>query len=106
MSKKLPRGTLDRLWSDPANWPLAGLYYCKGDPRIIVPKRNPRFGWTMNFAHTSTWVALLLLVVSVIVPIMYLKSLNTAAAIGLLGVWVVLLLIICGRMSSTSRHED
>lgn len=30
---------------------LGFLYFCKDDPRIIVPKRNKGFGWTLNFAR-------------------------------------------------------
>ena len=40
-------------WHDPANWhggPL-GLYYSKADSRSLVPKRNPAFGFTVNFAR-------------------------------------------------------
>ncbi len=42
----------DRLWQDPAHWNAWG-YNCAKDPRIIVPKPNPSFGWTVNFAHAK-----------------------------------------------------
>jgi hypothetical protein len=107
MNKKLPRGTLDRLWTDPDNWLPLGLYYCKDDPRIIVPKKIRAFGWTMNFAHTWVWAALLILIISAIVPIIYLKSTYNPAGTALfLTVWVVSLVVICRMMSSTSKHED
>ncbi len=29
------------------------FYYCKADPRVIVPKRYKWMGWTINAAHPS-----------------------------------------------------
>jgi len=28
-----------------------GLYNDPNDPRVIVPKMNPNFGWTFNIGH-------------------------------------------------------
>lgn len=28
-----------------------GLYHGPDDPRLIVPKRNPALGWTVNVDH-------------------------------------------------------
>jgi len=43
-------------WEDPANWRLFGsCYYAPRDPRVWVRKREPRFGWTTNFAHPAAW---------------------------------------------------
>jgi len=41
-----------RLWEDPANWGhgVWGCYFCKDDPRLIVPKRRLP-GGTFNMAH-------------------------------------------------------
>jgi len=58
MSAKLPPGTLEKLWNDPANWHAHYIYYCKADPRYVVPKRNRWAGWTMNFAHGAAWIYL------------------------------------------------
>ena len=60
MSAKLPHGTLEKLWSDPAHWRGLGIYSCKEDPRILVPKRRKWAGWTLNFAHPGAWVHLIL----------------------------------------------
>jgi uncharacterized membrane protein len=51
MGARLPRGTLERLWRDPENW-RGLLYVCEQDPRVVVPKRNPIMGWTINWAHS------------------------------------------------------
>lgn len=42
--------TPDHEWRDPRNW-RGLLYVAPRDPRVIVPKRNPAYGWTFNFAH-------------------------------------------------------
>ena len=38
----------DREWHDPKNWRSLGRYSAPNDPRVMVPKRNPRLGWTFN----------------------------------------------------------
>jgi hypothetical protein len=107
MSKKLPRGTLDRLWSDPAHWRWLGIYSCKKDPRIIVPKKIKRMGWTMNFAHAGASLALVLVLLASTVPVIYLKSVNDPMGIVVfLTLWTIALVVACGVMSSSRRYED
>jgi hypothetical protein len=104
---KLPRGTLDKLWSDPANWHGWGFYYCKDDPRTIVPKRIKWTGWTINFAHTSAWVGLLKGIAIAIVPTFLLKMYGNW---WLPLLWIaVLIFVSCVRSrakSSPSRYEN
>jgi uncharacterized membrane protein len=52
----------DLEWGRPDNWTSLGLYRCARDPRILVPKRNPVLGWTVNIAHRGgrVWLAVLL----------------------------------------------
>lgn len=40
-------------WARPENWhgALLGVYRSRLDTRVIVPKRNPAFGWTINLGH-------------------------------------------------------
>ncbi len=43
--------------NEPNPWKKWGLfYYDPADPRIIVPKQIPIFGWTLNFASKISWV--------------------------------------------------
>jgi uncharacterized membrane protein len=46
-----------------------GLYYDPSDPRLVVPKSNPAFGWTLNVAHQPARIILFLLVASIIVSV-------------------------------------
>ena len=44
-------------WHRPESWrggPL-GIYHAPRDPRVWVPKRDPAFGWTLNFARRAAW---------------------------------------------------
>jgi uncharacterized membrane protein len=39
-------------WARPENWSgWLGTYRSARDRRLWVPKKNPRLGWTLNFAH-------------------------------------------------------
>jgi uncharacterized membrane protein len=49
--------------NDPLNW-KGPFYFNKKDSRVLLPKPNKSFGWTLNFANPYTY---LLLVLSVIV---------------------------------------
>jgi uncharacterized membrane protein len=45
-----------QAWSDPTNWShrgIFGLYFNKQDARVLVPKANPAFGWTLNLARPA-----------------------------------------------------
>jgi len=54
----MTREQLDRLWNDPRSW-TPWAYRCPADPRLIVPKRQPWAGWTVNFAHPWAWPAVI-----------------------------------------------
>ena len=45
---------------DPENYVWKFFYCNKKDPRIMVPKRNPNWGMTVNFAQRRTYLFLLL----------------------------------------------
>ena len=60
-------------WRSPENWhggPL-GLYYSRRDSRAFVPKRNPAFGATINFARPLgvVWLVGLLVFAATLVVI-------------------------------------
>ena len=68
----MQRDELQKLWEDERNWGHGswGCYFCKEDPRLIVPKRRLP-GGTFNMAHraavpllTAMFVFLILLVIA------------------------------------------
>jgi hypothetical protein len=73
---------LQKLWEDERHWGHGslGCYFCKEDPRLVVPKRR-LIGGTFNLAHHSAiplLTAIFLLLVVLIV-------------VGFLGAGVILL---------------
>lgn len=56
MKTKLDQQLLDSMWKNPDNW--KGIIYVNGkDPRLIVPKSNPKLGSTLNFGNKLTYLA-------------------------------------------------
>jgi uncharacterized membrane protein len=58
-----PQETNDAEWRNPENWHggWLGIYKSERDTRAWVPKRNPAFGSTVNFAHRAGVLQLLLI---------------------------------------------
>ncbi|MEY4595050.1 MAG: hypothetical protein RIQ47_1460 [Bacteroidota bacterium] len=52
---KPDKESLNKWHSDDANWKWGVFYVNKEDPRVWLPKRNPVMGWTLNFAHRSSY---------------------------------------------------
>ncbi len=62
MSNKPSKETLDEWHKDPNNWIFGIFYFNKKDKRIFPPKRNPMFGWTINFANPISIFSLLAII--------------------------------------------
>lgn len=67
MSKKSKQRLKERNqseWENPKNWSggVFGIYKSDKDTRLWVPKKNPKMGWTFNFAKTSAYIWLGLLI--------------------------------------------
>lgn len=43
---------------DPKNWKLGAFYHNREDKRLIVDKKNPNNGSTLNFAHPTSYLFL------------------------------------------------
>ena len=59
---------IEACWKDPHSY-KCGVYYCKTDPRVIVPRRFKWMGWTINFARPSAIPVLLGMVALMVVPV-------------------------------------
>jgi hypothetical protein len=66
----MTRQELETLWKDPSNRKWGIFYYCKADPRVIVPKRLKWMGWTVNTARPLAIPVSLLLIALVAGPTM------------------------------------
>ncbi len=61
-------GTYDEYWNDDKNWHM-GVYSCREDPRVIVPKRPKWAGMTLNFAHRkAAWSLLVTTLLIALLP--------------------------------------
>ena len=49
-------------WKNPDNW-SAGLYFCKRDSRVWVPKQVRSLGWTLNLGQRKGAMALVATIV-------------------------------------------
>ena len=50
---------IQKWQNNPKNWKGYFFYYNKEDNRVMVDKRNPRFGATLNFANPKTYIVVL-----------------------------------------------
>jgi len=56
MKSKLDQQLLDTMWKNPDNW-KGIIYFNSKDPRLLVPKSNPKLGLTLNFGNRLTYLA-------------------------------------------------
>lgn len=61
MKQKVSKELKEKWHDDSKNWLLGFLYFNRIDPRVIVPKKNPFMGWTINFASIYSYLILLLI---------------------------------------------
>ena len=55
--------------TNPENYKWGFFYFNPKDKRVILPKANPFFGWTVNFGNWQTYLLIVLLIL-----ILYLTS--------------------------------
>src|ERR1035437_5344760 len=95
---------IEACWKDPHSY-KCGVYYCKTDPRVIVPRRFKWMGWTINFARPSAIPVLLGMIALIILPSAIVRaSGGGTAVVSLTGVASILTVcLLSAYLSSTSR---
>jgi hypothetical protein len=90
----MTREQLDALWAERRNWKW-GVYYCKEDPRVVVPKRARWMGWTINFARPTAVPVLVLFLGILIIPLVVAKwagmkdqGILIVAAMAIVALWM------------------
>ena len=95
---------LEALRRDPQNrkW---GVYYCKADPRVIVPKRLKWMGWTINAARPSAILVVLFTIAIVIVPVSIVRASGggSGAVLGTIAASAAVVCLFCAYLSSGKR---
>ncbi len=105
-----PVEDLSRFTQDGRNWYGHVFYFCREDPRIVVPKRIGAMGWTVNFARPMA-VPFLLLVcatLGILYVVLYHRgATHTTTGVSFI-VWVVCLVLLCHHMARPlrRRHAD
>jgi len=65
MSKKQQQNNYDLWHRDPENWRFGVFYVNRKDPRVIVPKRDPVMGRTLNFGNPVSYILILTLAATI-----------------------------------------
>ena len=101
----MTREEIEACWKDPRNRKWGVFYYCKADPRAIVPKRLKWMGWTINAARPSAIPVLLLLLAILAAPILVVEAKGagngTVLITGAASITVVCL--VCAYLSSRTE---
>ncbi len=65
MKNKAEKEFVVPMSKNPNNW--KGVFYVNHkDKRIIVPKKNPSFGWTLNFGHKVSYLGMALIILIIV----------------------------------------
>lgn len=72
MKNRMDKLILDTMHKNPENW-KGPIYFNRKDYRIIVPKRNPAMGWTLNFASPYAYISLAAIIIIAIGSKYFLK---------------------------------
>ena len=100
---------IEGCWCDPANWKLDFIYFCRQDPRVIVPKRVKGFGWTLNFAKPFALPVLVFTVILLLAPISLMLALGVTSKAWYITVScmeIVSLCYLCNYFASSQRYAD
>jgi hypothetical protein len=100
----MTREEIENCWKDPHNrkW---GFYYCRADPRAIVPRHRKWMGWTLNFARPSAVPVLLCVFALLIVPVSIVRANGGGTTARLLTIIasVIVVCLLSAYLSSTKR---
>ena len=95
---------IEACWKDSQNYKW-GAYYCKADPRVIVPKRRKWMGWTLNFARPSAIPALLGIIALIVLPARMVRaSGGGTAVVSITGVASILIVVLLSAYLSSSKR--
>jgi len=98
---------LEKLWGDKNNWLGFAIYYCKNDPRLVVPKRIKWTGWTMNFAYPWRAIGLIIFIIfAASLPFIIELKLNVATPIVTCITLAVVAVLIIGLLAYLSSKTE
>ncbi len=96
----MTKNDLETLWLNADNWKFFyTIYYCKSDPRLIVPKINCKgvpikwLGATFNFAHFFAYILLIFITILSFIPVIFVWTITTLFWLALLSLFVTIYII-------------
>jgi hypothetical protein len=98
----MTREEIEACWKDPRNWRW-GIYFCKADPRVIVPKRLKWMGWTVNFAHLSAVPTLLFFLAFLVIPLWIVKGAGVVTLFVTYAAEIIVVCLLCAYLSSRTE---
>jgi hypothetical protein len=100
----MTREEIENCWKDPHNrkW---GVYYCKADPRVIVPRHLKWMGWTINAARPSAIPVLLWMVALLCVPVAMVRANGGGTVVSVFtgAVSIAVVCLLSAYLSSSAR---
>jgi hypothetical protein len=84
----------EKYWEDEKNWHM-GVYRCKDDKRLIVPKKPKWAGMTLNFAHRrAAWTVLLGTIGLASLPSIIFIAVYGPRSVNTVGFWLMQSLVV------------
>ena len=101
----MTRQEIETCWKDPRNRKWGVFYYCKADPRVIVPKRLKWMGWTVNAARPSAIPVVLLLLAILAVPEFIVTAKGAGIGLQLItgAAAIAVVCLLCAYLSSRTE---
>ena len=98
---------LEKLWADKNNWLWGAIYYCKEDPRLVVPKPIKWTGWTMNFAYPWRAIGLIIFILfAASLPFIIESRLNIATPAVICVTLAVVAVLVVGLLAYLSSKTE
>ena len=101
----MTRDEIEACWKDPRNRKWGVFYYCKADPRAIVPRRLKWMGWTFNAARPSAIPVVLLFFAFLAVPVLIVQAKGAGIGVQLVtgAVAITVVYLLCAHLSSRTE---
>ena len=101
----MTREEIEACRNDPRNRKWGLIYYCKADPRAIVPRRPKWMGWTPNFARPSAVPITLCLILILAGPVWILtsKGAGNGTVFATLAAAITVVCLLCAYLSSRTE---
>jgi hypothetical protein len=101
----MTREEFETCWKDPRNRKWGVFYYCRADPRVIVPKHPQWMGWTFNAARPSAIPVVLLLLALLAVPVFIVAAMGAGNGIVLIAATatIIVVCLLCAYLSARTE---